>query len=395
MIANYRRTIHLVMFSRLQSHDGGRETWLSNFIAESKRVNSDFNLLVYYYSDSLSLSRRLIESMYLYPELFINIEIPNQGNIVRSLLRVVKFQFKVFTKVYRSIQSNDIVLGIGNLHEAAIPFTFSKIPFNKKIHSGIWLRSIFVKQQAALAGPTRLKIMTAIEIRLLRSLSFVLSNGWDTAEFYKKSYGLDSFVIPNSLVLSKYKDIVKFDPEKRNLVVSFIGRLSKEKGFVEFVDSVNVFNNQFSEYSASIEFQVVGDGPLLYLLDKNKHKNLKYIGVLANELVPEYLGSIDCGVALTSSSSIGGGGLSHGYLELLASGRIVIVWDNSIYTQIDCKDAAILIDEGDVFSLATSYLNVLKDREFYKTKTTNAIILAESFSIHNHMSSFTRFVENV
>lgn len=116
---------------------------------------------------------------------------------------------------------------------------------------------------------------------------------------------------------------------------------------------------------------------------------------MENELVPEYLGSIDGGVALTSSSSIGGGGLSHRYLESLASGRIVIVWDNSIYTQIDCKDAAILIDEGDFFSLATSYLNVLKDREFYKTKTTNAIILAESFSIHNHMSLFTRFIENV
>ena len=396
MIVSTRRTIHFVIFSRLHSHDGGRETWLNNFVSEIKRVSSDFDVLVYYFSDSLTQPERLIEAVHRYPELFVRIEIPNHGGIVKSVLRVAKFQFRVFLNIFKSVKSNNIILGVGNIHEAFIPFIFSFSRLkNRKIFSGVWLRSIFVKQQAALAGPLRLKIMTAIEIKLLRSLSFVLSNGWDTSAFYKTNYGIDSYVVPNSLVLAKYNGIVEFDVEKKNLVVSFIGRLSKEKGFVEFLDSIQFFNKNFSEYRSSIEFQVVGNGPLLYLLDQENYKNLKYIGALANELVPEYLSTIDCGVALTSTSSIGGGGLSHGYLELLASGRVVIVWDNAIYKQIECKDAVILIDEGDVGSLATSYFKVLKDRDLYKVKTTNAIKLAQSFSIQNHVSLFSEFIENL
>jgi glycosyltransferase involved in cell wall biosynthesis len=240
-----------------------------------------------------------------------------------------------------------------------------------------------------------LKLMEYIEVRILRSLSFVVANGWDTSSFYKENYGIESFVIPNALVLSKYKNISKFSSNKTNLVVAYIGRLSKEKGFTEFIESIKVFNSLYPQQCSFVEFQVVGDGPLLDLLEREKMDNVRYMGVLANNEIPKYMGSIDCGVALTSAKTIGGGGLSHGYLELLAAGRIVLVWDNPIYRQIDCQDAVILIEEGDVRAMAAYYLDILTNRKLYEVKAENAINLADSFSIQNHFSSFAKIVDNL
>ncbi|GAA0880910.1 hypothetical protein GCM10009119_38800 [Algoriphagus jejuensis] len=396
MINNSKKTIHLILFSALHSFDGGRETWLNNFIKESKRKTSDFDLVVYYFSDSRSQSESLIDSVYLYPDIFKKIDLPSHGNIFKSFLRVLKFQISAFSNLKISIQSGDIILGIGNIHEAFIPFIFNILKFkNKTLKSGVWLRSIFIKQQAALAGPLRLKIMTAVEIQLLKSLSFILSNGWDTSLFYKNNYNIDSYVIPNSLVLSNYRDIKNVDYKSKVLVISFIGRLSKEKGFFEFMKSIELFNELYSDYKSLIEFQVVGNGPLRHLIEDELINNLKYIGVLDNYLIPNYLGNIDCGVALTSAKTIGGGGLSHGYLELLASGRIAIVWDNEIYRQIDCEDSVVLIEEGNISGLANSYFSILQKKEAYQYKTQNAIKLAESFSIENHFNLFCEFIEKL
>lgn len=363
---------------------------------EAKRVDSRFDILVYYFSDMSTQSDKLIDTIYSCPELFIKVEIPKPGNIFQSVRRVYTFQRYVFKKIRRSIESEDIVLGIGNLNEGLIPYVFSFFPPNRrKIFTGLWLRSIYVKQQAALADPVRLKLMEYIEVRILRSLSFVVANGWDTSSFYKENYGIESFVIPNALVLSKYKNISKFSSNKTNLVVAYIGRLSKEKGFTEFIESIKVFNSLYPQQCSFVEFQVVGDGPLLDLLEREKMDNVRYMGVLANNEIPKYMGSIDCGVALTSAKTIGGGGLSHGYLELLAAGRIVLVWDNPIYRQIDCQDAVILIEEGDVRAMAASYLDILTNRKLYEVKAENAINLADSFSIQNHFSSFAKIVDNL
>ena len=93
------RTVHIILFSRLQSFDGGRETWLNNFLIESWKIDSKINFLVYYYSDPISKIDQLIQAVNLNPNSFKNVTIISGGNIWRSLIRVLGFQIKVYKKI--------------------------------------------------------------------------------------------------------------------------------------------------------------------------------------------------------------------------------------------------------------------------------------------------------
>jgi glycosyltransferase involved in cell wall biosynthesis len=390
------RTIHIILFSRLQSFDGGRETWLNNFLIESWKIDSKINFLVYYYSDSNSKTDQLIQAVNLNPNCFKNVNIISGGNLSRSLIRVLGFQMKVYKEIKRRIQNDDVILGVGNIHESFVPFLFTRLfHFKKRYFPGIWLRSIFVKQQAALASSWRLKWMEAIEVYFLKSVSFILSNGWDTSNFYFKKYGIKSHVIPNSLSLNKFHSIKPINIVSDVLVVSYIGRLSIEKGFIQFIESIKYFNSNFSELQSKIRFEVVGDGPLCTILNELNFDNVLYKGVLSNNDIPNYLDSIDCGVALTLSESVGGGGLSHGFLELLVSGRIAIVWDNPIFNQIDCSEATVMIEEGNSNKLGEMYKQIILNKYSFIQRSNNAARLGQSFSIENHVLNFNTFVNNL
>lgn len=391
-----KQTVYIIMFSRLQSYDGGRETWLNNFLLGCRNLKVDLNFSIYYFSDKLSNPDSLIEVAYVNPESFTDVQIVSPGNFFKSTIRLLSFQIKVLSKLRKTIKKNDIVLGIGNFHEAIIPFVCSFfLSKNKNVHTGIWLRSIFVKQHAAFAKSYRLKIMEAIEVKLLKPLSFVLANGWDTSDFYFDEYGIKSFVIPNALTLNKFRSIPEFDESKNNLVIAYIGRLSKEKGFSQFIESIEIFNRKYQDYIPLVEFQVVGEGPLGHMLDEKEFPNLRYLGVLSNGKIPNYLGHIDCGVALTYSGMVGGGGLSHSFLELLVSGRLVIAWNNKIFNQIKSNDAVVFIEEGNVVELADSYYAIAQNKSEYKIKTKEAMELGQQFSIENHISLFVEYIKKL
>ena len=389
-------TVHIILFSRLQSFDGGRETWLNNFLIESWKIDSKINYKVYYYSDTFSKKTQLIQAVNLKPNYFKSVNIISGGNLFRSIIRVMCFQIKVYKEIISGLQNGDVILGVGNIHESFIPFIFTTFfHIKKRCYPGIWLRSIFVKQQAALASSWRLKFMEAMEVYFLKSFSFILSNGWDTSNFYFKKYGIKSHVIPNSLLLDRFYSIKPINLVSDVLVVSYIGRLSIEKGFINYIESIKYFNSQYSQLRSKIRFEVVGEGPLYSILEELKFDNLLYKGVLSNEDIPNYLNSIDCGVALTLSESVGGGGLSHSFLELLVSGRIVIVWDNPIFSQINCSDATIMIEEGDSIKLAEAYKDIIQKKYSFIQKSINASSLGKSFSIESHVSNFNNFINNL
>jgi glycosyltransferase involved in cell wall biosynthesis len=127
-----------------------------------------------------------------------------------------------------------------------------------------------------------------------------------------------------------------------NIVISYIGRLSFEKGIDLFLRIAYVFLNKYPK----VKFIVAGDGPYSALLKKIKLSNLIYLGYIRNVHKIYHL----CDIVVIPSRLEGG--VSSTLVESLSYGKIVIASDipNNAYV-IKHEFNGFLFKNGDLFSL--------------------------------------------
>lgn len=384
---------HIIIFSRLQSYDGGRETWLNMFLPLLKKHESgDIN--IYFFSDGLSDNKRLISSFDDKRFKFNEIKLPSIKNRFFSVYRILLFCTKAVFLIRnrRKKNSENIFLGIGSFYEA-FSLMIYKILFSTKSDNFIvWLRGIWAKETGARHSGLIHRFIVNCEIFFLKNADVLIANGKDTAIAYKE-YGFESVVIPNAVDLEKYKDVKKTE-DKEVKKISYIGRLSLEKGILDFLKSIKIFNDTYPSLKNNIEFEVVGDGPLRYELTPFLTiSNFKYIGAIDNSEIIDYIESIDCGVALTySKKDLGGAGVSNGLLELMASGRGVICWESPVFQQVLDSTNSFMINESDVNELVLTYKNIVEDHKNLIKKGEKAKEAAKEYSKETHIKKFIEII---
>lgn len=316
----------------------------------------------------------------------INHKIPNYRFL--SIFKVAYFAIKVSLLICKKSVNNDVAVGIGSFYESFPLFLVKKI-CAKKIHRISWIRGIWKKESRGKHGQVYSFLSTEIEKYLLGKSELIISNGEDTKKYYEKIIQKNIICIPNAI------NIKKFEQQNRNpfsgeiVKIAYIGRLSSVKGIKEYIESIKIFNENIL-YKNSIVFEIVGDGDLLEFVKESAKsiENLFFVGKLSNSEVIQYLNDIDVGVALTFSKEIGGGGVSNGLLEIMASKRLAIAWNSKIFTQVLNDEQACLIEEGDIHSLANVYLDIIKNKEKYKILINNSAKQVQKYSIESHVESF-------
>ena len=90
-----------------------------------------------------------------------------------------------------------------------------------------------------------------------------------------------SGVFYNSIDDKVYKDFYK-EKKSSKIVISYIGRIIKEKGILNLLEAFDIVNKKYN----NIELHIAGDGPLLNdIKAKYKEKNIKFLGKLNYESV--------------------------------------------------------------------------------------------------------------
>lgn len=389
---------HIVIFSRLQSYDGGRETWMNMFLPLLKNSLEKSIINVYYFKDDKSDIDRMIKSFNDERFQFFEINLPKIKNKFFSIFRILLFTKKAIYSINKNIklekdkQKSHILLGIGSFYEASVLSFFKLFHHKEGVKYIIWLRGVWAKETLARHSGLIHRIIINTEKYFLRKADKIIANGQDTSDAYK-DYGFKSVVIPNALDFDKYKtfkDLRDVNVKK----VSYIGRLSLEKGFLDFLKSVEVFNLKYPKLKDEIIFEVVGDGPLEKSLDSIKFNNFNYIGPINNELIIDYLQTIDCGVALTySNKALGGAGVSNGLLELMASGKLIVCWKAKVFQQVLNEESAIMVEESNIDELIEGYLRLLKEPEYVRTLNENAKKVSKKYSKENHIKSFLEVID--
>ena len=380
-----------ILYSKIFETGGGRETWIRNFIPVlSLTLAGKANIRVISLQGGEKSQKQNIEfSKYCeLNELIKPSWIPT--SLWRSIVRYFFFVFHVLRMVGIKRKNKENIIAIGSLWEA-FPFILMRTHESKNV---IWLRGVMGSEiRKGWLNKLRLFILF-LERIALKKADIIIANGYDTKQAYL-NLGFSSSVIPNALDLKKYEINPLVNSNK--FIISYVGRLSKEKGLSDYLLSITDFNKKHPEISDNFEFHVVGDGPLIDEVIKFNQRNFKYLGLLCNDKMPHYLSSVTATVNLTYSSDQsrypGGGGVSNSLIETMAAGRIPICWKTFVYTQIVDESFALLVSEGNVEELASSFERLTSSNTNPASLGKKARDKASEFSIEKHVESFLTLLQ--
>lgn len=378
------RHIDLVMLSRFGRSDGGMETWAYGFIPSLLRSDKKNFLHVY------------------------GIEEKGQQNNVKQLLSAIdsdsrdRFQvtlypckksripyfFQMFLQMKRAkfFDCPEIVLGVGGVFELLLLIFIKKYKKSKKI---LWLRTIFFNEKANRMPSFLLPILRRLEFFLLKKIDILIANGKDIADYYAK-YGLNVTVIHNGIDITKWEGALPL--LQPPISVAYIGRLAKVKGICEFLEAVRIIKS--GSMAANFVFHVLGTGPFekeaQVLASEQK---LIYYGLVANNELPNMMAQFDVCVALTWAAEVdGGGGTSNALLEQMASGRVIVAWDNVIFRQVLNEDSGYLIKQGDAKAMVDAFYQILDDAMLAKSKAIAAKRIIANYSLEAQINKFNYFL---
>jgi glycosyltransferase involved in cell wall biosynthesis len=391
--------IAFVLFSNLDSGNGGVETWLKLFLDEVYKKREVYKLEkihIYYYSDGVDVD--LIGSKYDF--ICLNpIQVPNEsGGLISNFYTYFKFHLSALKDLKSRQHQVKVIVSIGSYPTGIFNwFIFKLLLFRKSIYHVIWLRTTLTKFIKTLNSSVFSKLVFTLERKALKDANLIISNGWDTKKNYISDYNIESVVIPNAIELSKYKNSKGLDKIDEVIRVAFIGRFFENKGVFNFVDSIKQFNAIYPDLAGKINFVFVGWGENSVEQFASETFNCTYVGKISNTKIASFLDEIHCGVALTKFNDIdpGGSGVSNGLLELMVTGKIIIAYDNQIYRQFPNEDFLVYTKENDNDQLASIFADIVNNKNEYFLRSENAKKYVEAFSIEAHVESFFKLIEKV
>lgn len=297
----------------------------------------------------------------------------NPLKILISIIQVIKFSYKF------KPQNIHTVSPIGNLIGG--------------------LAAIFFKNThliTAISGRGTLYIKKDIYTRIIKALfsvcEFVYLNKYRSSTITQNSYDLEEikkkqiFKKHNKLVFGSGVDLSIFSPDFKNKIydVCFIGRLSEDKGIIDFIDAVSIAhkNNNHLKFLVLGEMQHDDKKICNYLINQFKQKPfIEYIGFKKN--IVDYL-NISKIVCLPSKRE----GMPRVVLEASACGVPSIT-----YNVIGCNEAIVedkngyLVNDLSPVLLAEKIIEVLNNKNYDLIKESTRAFAEKNFSINSIINS--------
>ncbi len=193
------------------------------------------------------------------------------------------------------------------------------------------------------------KDLFSVLIKILKKISLSLSDRLIVySENIINEWSLENYKYKTYIAYEHYINIDKFNITKRYMerknCIGYIGRLSKEKGILNFIESIPLILKGMP----SLSFIIGGDGKLRnyieeYIEKTKVNKNVSFVGWIPHKELPKYLNQLKL-LVLPSYTE----GLPNIMLEAMACGTPVLVTGVGAITDIieDNKTGFILKDNS-------------------------------------------------
>lgn len=381
--------LSIVMFSALLSHGGGRETWLNNVVPELLALGAYDAIDVYYVADAETDTHPKIGIFSDARVHFIETRLPVGAGKLGSVRRIAIFCRTVAGQLRRRDPAGHCVVAVGTFYEGAI-LALLRASMRRPPQLVTWIRGVWSKEINHRHGTLARQVILGCEKLFMRCAHRIISNGADTKAFYETLLGRHVEAIPNALDIAKYGAFTRPAFSTPHKTVSFIGRLSEEKGLRGYLGALDAYFA--SHASPTLAFDIVGDGPLRGLCEqfvaRHPGRPVRYLGPVANENMLAYLDTIDAGLNLTYSRASGGGGVSNGLLELIGAARLVIAWDSPIYKQVLDDGQGLFVEESDTAALAAAFARLDADPAAMRAMVARSQAVLPRYSLAQHVRHF-------
>lgn len=390
-----KNNIHILIYSRLEANGGGRETWINYFLS-ALAEEMCFDKIYIYCLDSNDYKNTIRYDLEKYNQIIFfpsKIKYDNNG-----VMRKINFINNSVYNIAKCATNNDVVISMGTIMEG-ICSLFMRIKSKKKLKFILWIRSIGLKELSTRRNILGLSILKVIEAMCFNLSSAVIFNGKDTYDYYIKLYykmKSKMHVVENAVEYKAFSNIDKLQFIDNTINITYIGRFNKEKGFIDFLESIRRYNlKNMDNLSTKIRFNIWGFG-----MDLPKLDNMIYHGKLERQNIYNALKDSHIIVFLNLSGKKLAGGLSHGLLEALASGRLCLAYSNPAHNQILNQHNSVLISEENIDELVNKYceiVNDINDGKFnhYLELATNGQSVVENYSIENHVNKFLKIYKSI
>ena len=237
------------------------------------------------------------------------------ANTVSKIVNHIYLQLRISLKLIRLAKSADIWIFFLDSQALLLPVITAKLMRKKIIFA---LAASLTKSAKATKDTFANVLVHSEDINYKLSNHIILYSPNLIKEWNLEKYRDKIFIAhEHFLDFSKFKIKKKFD--ERDNLVGYIGRLSEEKGVLNFVKAIPEILTE----KGDLEFLIGGDGQLRdeiekYLADKNLNK-VKLVGWIPHDELPDYLNELKL-VVLPSYTE----GLPNIMLEAMACGTPVL-----------------------------------------------------------------------
>jgi len=311
-------------------------------------------------------------------------------NILTRIMNYAITQFKIVCKfIQLSSKTSVWIFPIGG--EALLPSMMMAKLLKKKVI--LSLTSSTEKMVTAQDDVLGKVVIWFAKINYFLSDCIVLQSSkliqeWDL-EKYKNKIAIAHEHILN---FDEFKIIKKYNT--REILIAYIGRLSEEKGVLNFVKAISLIHNE----NDKCRFMIGGDGDLRvkiekYLNENNLSDEVKLTGWISHDELPEYLNELKL-IVLPSYTE----GLPNIVLEAMACGTPVLATPvGAIPDIIKDGETGFILKDNSPECIAESVLKIIKlpDYELERVSKNARSLVEREFTLEKNIEKWETIFQDI
>ena len=211
-----------------------------------------------------------------------------------------------------------------------------------------------------------------------------------------KEENLEKYGSKISIAHKHFLDFNKFKMKKkfgeRDNLVGYIGRLSEEKGTLNFAKAIP----EISKEKGDLEFLIGGDGPLCDEIKKHLDENdlndrVKLVGWINHDKLPDYLNKINL-VVLPSYTE----GLPNLMLEAMACGTLVLATPvGAIPDIITDGETGFIMEDNSTVCIAENVIRALEHPDLERIVENARVLVEQEFTYEAAVERYAKIVDNL